>query len=84
MLCDSPKLSGNRIGYRIANHHKRLIKAFTGLARTGTPGLSDWTPYTLPDRATLMVAEDRIAMENDPRGWQREMWSTAPYIQPGI
>ncbi|WP_230280076.1 carboxylesterase/lipase family protein [Croceicoccus sp. Ery15] len=61
-----------------------MMRAFTGLARNGTPGLAEWAPYTLPDRATLMVAQDRIAMENDPRGWQREMWSTAPYIQPGI
>ncbi|QNE07308.1 carboxylesterase/lipase family protein [Croceicoccus marinus] len=71
-------------GSRARQISAAMMKAFTGLAHTGTPGLTDWAPYTLPDRATLMVAEDRIAMENDPRGWQREMWSTAPYIQPGI
>ena len=71
-------------GKRARDISAAMIRAFTGLARTGTPGLTDWAPYTLPDRATLMVAQDRIAIENDPRGWQREMWSTAPYIQPGI
>lgn len=60
-----------------------MMQAFSGLARSGVPGLDFWRPYTLPDRATLMIAQDRIAVQNDPRGWQREMWSTAPYIQPG-
>ena len=60
-----------------------MIAAFSGLARRGTPGLANWMPYRLPDRATLMIAEDRIAMEDDPRRWQRELWATAPYIQPG-
>jgi para-nitrobenzyl esterase len=22
-------------------------------------------------------------VENDPRGWEREMWAAAPYVQPG-
>lgn len=61
-----------------------MIAAFSGLARNGVPGISGWAPYTLPDRATLMLAEDGTATVNDPRGWQRRMWSTAPYIQPGI
>ncbi len=71
-------------GRRAREISAAMMKAFTGLARNGRPGLADWTPYTLPERATLMVAEDGIAMADDPRGWQREMWSTAPYIQPGI
>ena len=62
---------------------KAMIAAFAGLARDGVPDLDNWEPYRLPERATLMIAEDRIATENDPRGWQRELWSRAPYIQPG-
>lgn len=61
-----------------------MIGAFAGLAATGRPGLPDWTVYSVPDRATLVIGEDRIAVENDPRKWQRELWSTAPYLQPGI
>lgn len=61
-----------------------MMSAFAGLAHDSVPGLAGWRPYRLPERATLVIAEDRIALENDPRGWQRELWSRAPYIQPGI
>jgi para-nitrobenzyl esterase len=61
-----------------------MMRAFTGLARDGVPGLADWNSYALPDRATLMIGEAAIAVQNDPRGWQRNLWSTGPYIQPGI
>ena len=59
-----------------------MIGAFTRLAKTGRPGLSAWTNYALPSRATMVFGE-RIRMENDPRGWQRELWAKAPYVQPG-
>jgi para-nitrobenzyl esterase len=59
-----------------------MMMAFTGLARTGRPGLADWAPYRLPERAT-MVFDDSIRVENDPRRWQRELWAVAPYVQPG-
>lgn len=59
-----------------------MMKAFTGLAKTGRPGLADWAPYRLPNRATLVVG-DRIAMMDDPRRWERELWARAPYVQPG-
>ena len=26
---------------------------------------------------------DTVRVEADPRGWQRELWATAPYVQPG-
>ncbi|MBO9722748.1 MAG: carboxylesterase/lipase family protein [Novosphingobium sp.] len=61
---------------------KAMMGAFTGLAKTGQPGLADWTNYALPSRAT-MVFGDRVRMEHDPRGWQRELWARAPYVQPG-
>lgn len=60
-----------------------MIAAFSGLARNGRPGLADWSAYSVPERGTLMIAQDRIGMEDDPRRWQRELWATAPYIQPG-
>lgn len=61
-----------------------MMRAFTGLARSGTPGLAQWTPYTLPERDTLVVGEEAIRVVSDPRRWERELWSLAPYIQPGI
>ncbi|WP_109806286.1 carboxylesterase/lipase family protein [Sphingosinithalassobacter portus] len=59
-----------------------MMPAFAGMARNGRPGFDRWTPYRLPERATLVI-DDRLAMVNDPRRWQRELWATAPYIQPG-
>jgi para-nitrobenzyl esterase len=61
---------------------KAMMGAFTGLAKTGRPGIADWAAYTVPQRAT-MVFGDKVRVENDPRGWQRELWATAPYVQPG-
>ena len=61
-----------------------MIAAFAGLARNGRPGMRDWEPYTLPSRETLVVGERVIAMIDDPRRWERELWARAPYIQPGI
>lgn len=59
-----------------------MMGAFAGLARTGRPGIADWAAYALPSRQT-MVFGDNVRVENDPRGWQRELWATAPYVQPG-
>ena len=70
-------------GTRAREISKAMMAAFSGLARSGVPGLADWSPYRIPERATLVIAEDGIASQNDPRGWQRELWSKAPYIQPG-
>lgn len=59
-----------------------MMAAFVGLARDGRPGFAGWTPYALPDRATLVI-DDRPHVANDPRRWQRELWARAPYVQPG-
>jgi para-nitrobenzyl esterase len=60
-----------------------MIAAFSGLARDGRPGLPEWSAYTLPGRPTLVVGEEAIAVVDDPRRWERELWARAPYIQPG-
>lgn len=57
-----------------------LQGAFVKLAKTGEAG---WEPYRLPTRATLLASETP-RVENDPRGWEREMWGIAPYVQPGV
>jgi len=59
--------------------------AFASFARTGRPesaGLPDWQPYTLPSRET-MVIDTGPRMENDPRGAERRLFATVPYVQPG-
>lgn len=79
---DAPgSMSGTDAGARATRD--AMMPAFAGLAMTGAPGLADWTPYTLPDRATLVVGDGSATVENDPRGWERALWATAPYVQPG-
>ncbi len=60
-----------------------MIAAFAGMAHKGRPGLAGWHPYSVPDRETLVIGQERIALRSDPRRWERELWSTGPYIQPG-
>lgn len=74
-------MSGTDAGARTTSN--LLMQAFTGLARTGQPGLAAWMPYTLPARETLVVSDGRAETVNDPRRWERELWATAPYVQPG-
>jgi para-nitrobenzyl esterase len=79
---DAPgSMSGTDAGARATRD--AMMRAFTGLAKTGKPGLADWTPYTLPARATLVVGDGAVAVVNDPRRWERELWAMAPYVQPG-
>jgi para-nitrobenzyl esterase len=73
--------SGN--GERARDISAAMIRAFSGLARTGAPGLREWRSYTLPARETLVIGEEAIAMADDPRRWERELWALAPYVQPG-
>jgi para-nitrobenzyl esterase len=78
---DAPgSFSGTDAGARALS--ETMMRAFAGLARSGRPGLPDWASYTLPDRPTMIFA-DRSGMANDPRRFERELWSTAPYVQPG-
>ena len=59
--------------------------AFVAFARDGVPdhpGLPSWAPYTLPKRET-MVFDSTPRLENDPRGAERRLFATVPYVQPG-
>jgi para-nitrobenzyl esterase len=56
-----------------------MMNAFVRFARTGNPG---WLPYDLTQRAT-MVFNEHSQVENDPRCWERELFASVPYIQPG-
>lgn len=79
---DAPgSMSGTDAGARATRD--TMMRAFAGLAKTGVPGRADWTPYTLPDRATLVVGDGVATVQDDPRRWERELWATAPYVQPG-
>jgi para-nitrobenzyl esterase len=59
--------------------------SFAAFARKGDPNhprLPHWPRYDLARRAT-MIFDERSRVENDPRGWQRELFARVPYIQPG-
>ena len=60
-----------------------MIAAFAGMAHNGRPGLTRWSSYDLPSRDTLFIGQDRTELRSDPRQWERELWATGPYIQPG-
>ena len=79
---DAPgSMSGTDAGARATRDI--LMRAFTGMARTGKPGFAQWRPYTLPARATLVVGDGTAASVDDPRGFERALWATGPYVQPG-
>ncbi len=62
-----------------------MLEAFSSFARTGKPesaGLPDWQTYTLPNRETMII-DIEPHMQNDPRGAERRLFATVPYVQPG-
>lgn len=56
-----------------------MMDKFIRFARTGNPG---WPPYSLDKRET-MIFDNESRLENNPRSWERELFSRIPYIQPG-
>jgi para-nitrobenzyl esterase len=76
-------LSGNGDGARaMAN---QICEAFIAFARSGYPNCSaipKWTPYTLPNRETMLF-DLPSRMANDPRGDERRLFAKVPYIQQG-
>jgi para-nitrobenzyl esterase len=73
-----------------------LAKIMSGMlvafAQTGDPnahaqktGLPHWPTYGLQSRATMLFDnhEKKTRVQNDPRGAERRLVETVPYIQPG-
>ena len=56
-----------------------VMDAFVRFAKTGNPG---WEAYELHDRKT-MIFDRTSSVENNPRGWERQLFARVPYIQPG-
>lgn len=56
-----------------------MMDTFIRFARSGNPG---WPPYSLDKRET-MIFDTESRLENNPRGWERELFARIPYIQPG-
>jgi para-nitrobenzyl esterase len=63
----------------------RMSESFIALAQTGNPNnpkLPAWPKYDLGRRAT-MVFDVETRVVDDPRGAERRLFATVPYIQPG-
>jgi para-nitrobenzyl esterase len=63
----------------------KVSDTFIAFAHTGNPdnpAIPNWTPYTLPNRET-MIFDTTCRMENDPRGRERELFAKVPFIQQG-
>jgi len=63
----------------------QMAEAFIAFARTGNPNskqLSGWEPYSLPRRQT-MVFDNPSKLQDDPRGAERILFSSIPFVQQG-
>jgi para-nitrobenzyl esterase len=56
-----------------------MMDAFIRFAKTGNPG---WAFYDLKSRQT-MVFDKASRVVSDPRKWERELFASIPYVQPG-
>ena len=64
---------------------RAVMERFIAFARAGTPdlpGRARWPQYRL-DRRSTMIFDSLSRIEDDPRGWERELFARVPYIQPG-
>jgi para-nitrobenzyl esterase len=63
----------------------QMMDAFIAFARTGNPNapsIPSWAPYTLPRRET-MVFNVPSQLVDDPRGGERRLFATVPFVQQG-
>ncbi|NWK97802.1 carboxylesterase [Sphingobium lactosutens] len=73
------------IGEGARKASEAVMARFAVFARQGDPngaGLADWEQYRL-DRRTTMLFDVESRPTDNPRGWERELFARAPYIQPG-
>lgn len=64
---------------------REMADALLRFARTGAPsvpGVQSWPRYDLRRRTTL-IFDDRTRLVDDPRGEERRLFATSPYVQPG-
>lgn len=64
---------------------RRLQDCFLAFSRTGDPNCRSvprWPRYVPEERAT-MIFDANARLARDPRRWQRLLFGTAPYVQPG-
>ena len=62
-----------------------MMDALIAFAYTGDPSTRErlhWPRFDLERRATL-IFDERIRVEDDPRGRERRLFEQVPYLQPG-
>jgi para-nitrobenzyl esterase len=67
---------------KLAAQFSETLIAFARTGDPNNPALPRWTPYTLPKRET-MVFDTTSRMEDDPRGRERALFATVPFVQQG-
>jgi para-nitrobenzyl esterase len=87
LVFDNIAQPGSRTGtsdeaQRAADTMSAALVAFSRTGNPNDPKVPEWRPYTLPDRAT-MVFNAESKLENDPRGAERRLFASVPYIQRG-
>ncbi|MEL1264665.1 carboxylesterase/lipase family protein [Pseudoxanthomonas putridarboris] len=87
LVFDNVDAEGSRTGTSERAHRMatRMSDALIAFARHGDPnhaGIPHWAPYTLPRRQT-MVFDDASRMEDDPRGGERRLYESVPFVQRG-
>jgi para-nitrobenzyl esterase len=63
----------------------QMSDAFIAFARSGNPnnaGLPEWRAYEI-DRRSTMVFDAQSQLVDDPRGAERKLFASVPYIQRG-
>lgn len=61
--------------YRSAHNMSEMWASFARTGRPAAKGQPQWTPYTLEQRATMII-DSRCRMENDPEGAERKFWQS--------
>lgn len=87
LVFDNIAQPGSRTGtgadaQRVAD---QISEALLALARHGDPnhaGIPHWAPYSIQQRETMLF-DLPPRLENDPRGGERELYESVPFVQRG-
>ncbi|HVU32211.1 MAG TPA: carboxylesterase/lipase family protein [Opitutaceae bacterium] len=67
---------------RLADAASSALLAFARTGNPNTPALPRWPRFNVEHRST-MIFDLPPKVEDDPRGAERRLFASAPYIQPG-
>ncbi len=87
LVFDNIRQPGARTGtgaeaQRMADQMSGALLAFARTGNPNHPGIPAWSPYTLPQRQTLLF-DVPPRMADDPRGDERRLYEQVPFVQRG-